>query len=94
MIITEVQKTETWAYFESLPKRQRPHGLTDRRLVKAKSLLWNDEFFWMDIVLRHGLDKDSPGELQEKEPQVYDHLVGNFWGQVIGILYDTGVLKA
>ena len=91
--ITDELKEQTWAYFEAMPKRQRPHGLTDRRLARAKLMLWKDDTFWTDIIIRHGLDINGPEGLKEMDASGYDHLVGNFWGQVIGVLVEAGALK-
>ena len=57
-----------------------------KRLEKVKPIVFKDELFWSDILLRHSGDKMSPKEMKEMDKNHYDHCMGNFSGMVYQIL--------
>ena len=59
--------------------RPKPPMMTACRIEKAKWALWTDENFWWDMLDRHGLRHE---DLDELEPEVREHAIGNFWGQL------------
>ena len=94
MNISEEMKIYVWNYMVNLPKKERPNGCTDKRLQKAHKAVFASEFFWDDVVNRHGLNEDELlPELKEQEPEVYDHCVGNFWGMLMETMWRNGIIK-
>ena len=59
--------------------RPRPPMMTARRIEKVKATLTTDDHFWWDMLDRHGLRNTA---LCDLEPEVSEHAVGNFWGQL------------
>jgi hypothetical protein len=53
--------------------------MTARRIEKVKTALATDDHFWWDMLDRHGLRNTA---LCALEPEVREHAVGNFWGQL------------
>jgi len=80
MNYSEAKKAEYWDHFMLAPPRMP--GLTLRRLEKAKAHLWNDAFFWADIIGRHGGTDCSPLAVAERCASTYEHMESNFWMQV------------
>lgn len=93
MNISDEKKKEVWNYMGSLPKRERPQGCTTVRMLKIYRDVFQTEYFWEDVVLRHGLNEISLDELKEKDPETYEHCVGNFWGMLMEIMHNHGVIK-
>jgi hypothetical protein len=84
MRVSEEKKTEYW---NALAGMVRGTGLTAAKLRRAKPLVWNDDHFWFDIVIRHGgLDK-TPTQMSIKDPAVFDHCLGNFCGMLADVLH-------
>lgn len=63
------------------------HGITGARLRKAKDRIMSDDQFWADIVIRHGGLDMTPEEMKKRDSLVYDHCLGNFWGQVLAFIF-------
>lgn len=71
----------------------RPHGMTGARLAKVKSIIWNDDSFWSDILLRHsGFDR-TPEQMKAEDLITYDHMIGNFTGMVYQSLIESGLVR-
>jgi hypothetical protein len=84
--ISEDKKHEYWNHFVTdafTTPRGLPTEVTGARLRKIKPKIWNDLDFWQDIILRHGGAKVTPEQMQQLDPEVYDHCLGNFWGGVV-----------
>ncbi len=77
--ISDEKKEEFWT---ALAAERRPPRLTETRLRKLKALMWDDGFFWDDVVARHGGLQMSVQELKASDPAVYDHCLGNFHGML------------
>jgi len=72
----------------------KPCGVTSRRLEKVKPTIMADDFFWQDVIGRHGAMRFQPDRfLQEQEAAVVEHCLGNFWGMVVQTMLDTGLIK-
>lgn len=91
--VAQSKKDMVWQYMLSLPKSHRPQGCTDQRLIRVCALVMNNEDFWSDIVQRHGLVDLSPEELKQQDEEAYDHCEGNFWGQVMEIMWRNKIIK-
>jgi hypothetical protein len=78
-MILEEKKHEVWDHALTLP---RPHGITQQRLDRIKNIVWTDQQFWQDVIIRHGLDKETPKQLLERDSFTYDHCFGNFWAMI------------
>ncbi len=88
--VVEQKRHQVWNHFVArwaMDKRCASPYLTGPRLRKIHARLWKDNGFWDDIVLRHNMTYSSPEYLEKNEPDVYQHALGNFWGQVT----DTGL---
>lgn len=77
MTFSEEEKNRAWDQLSIL--RPMPNGFTEKRLTKLKTAIWNNDDFWWDLLLRHGLDK-TPLDLLPRE--VKEHAIGNFWGML------------
>lgn len=91
--MNEAKKTEVWNYMMALPKNYRPRGLTNARIEKLKTLIWNDNNFWSDIILRHGLKAMTLEQLKESGLDIYNHCVGNFWSMLFQTAIEHGIIK-
>ena len=91
--MTEEKKTEVWAHMLALPKSFRGNGMTDRRIKQLKSIVWNDHTFWIDIIRRHGLERQTLENLKESDASVYNHCVGNFWSMLYRDAIQFGIIK-
>jgi len=89
----EDKKTYIWEYFSSIPKKFRPNGLTNKKLEKIKSQIFENEDFWDDIYWRHGLNKESLEELLKNDIHTFNHCVGNFWGMISEIMWKKKMIK-
>ena len=89
----DAKKSEIWTHMLLLPKSFRGHGLTDKRLERLKTAIWNDPDFWTDIIRRHGLDRKSITTLKETDEDTYSHCVGNFWSMLYQDAISTGIIK-
>jgi hypothetical protein len=74
---SESIKEQTWN--DLFNAGARPKFLTDHRMKKIKTGIWNNEDFWFDLLLRHGLMETS---FKELEADVKNHALGNFWGML------------
>ncbi|RJR12455.1 hypothetical protein C4588_02135 [Candidatus Parcubacteria bacterium] len=91
MKISEEKKNEFWDYFTSKEmKSYRPYGVTDNCLKKAKPLIWNWNYFWEDVVVRHGGLESKPEQMDE---ETFNHSIGNFYGMVFEIMTKYGIIK-
>lgn len=99
-IIDEAKKHEYWNHFisrwatEGIGGGFGPTGrkVTGPRLRKAKELIWDDETFWGDIILRHNALGNSPEHLRKFQPDTYEHCLGNFWGMLNQTMVERGIL--
>jgi hypothetical protein len=62
---------ELFAHLKSIPRSQRPHGVTDRRLELAKEHLRCDDEFFGDIFRRHALADWTLEEMERDRPETY-----------------------
>lgn len=77
MIYNDEEKNKAW---DSLViEKPKPAMLTQKRLQKLKIQVWDNDDFWSDLLLRHGLRNYS---LNELDPFSKDHTIGNFWGML------------
>ena len=72
-------KTMEWVWKQLVETQPKPSMITTRRIKKAKAVLFNDKHFWWDMLDRHGL-RETP--LADVQPEIREHAIGNFWGQV------------
>ena len=96
MHITDQKKHEYWNHFVAVryESGRMPTGVTGARLRKLKPVMWYDDAFWWDIILRHGGDKCTPEEMRTHDKAQYDHCMGNFWGWITQQLVEQGAIKA
>lgn len=66
--------------------------VTGRRLGKAKRAILADSALWSDILIRHSGFNITPEEMAERQPDVYEHALGNFWGMVNSIMAEVGII--
>jgi len=93
------KKHEYWNHFisrwatEGIGGGFGPTGrkVTGPRLRKAKELIWDDQTFWGDILLRHGGLQVTP-ECMMCDKALYDHCLGNFWGMLNQTMVERGIL--
>lgn len=91
MKIPEIKKHEYWDYYTSEPfKTYRPRGITDLRLQKIKSVIWGWDYFWDDVVVRHGGLDVKPTQMDK---DTFDHSIGNFYGMMYEAMMKTGIIK-
>lgn len=96
MQISEEKKNEYWNHFVALAyitQRGFPHGVTGPRLRQIKRVLWGDQDFWWDIVLRHGGNTITPEQMMGTDYDQYEHCKGNFWGGVMQVAVRRGMIK-
>lgn len=96
MTVSERKKHEYWNHFIGqwiVEKVGGGHGITGAKLRRIKFAIWYDEFFWSDVILRHGAQDISPERLREARPEVYDHCLGNFWGMIVQTMIERGMIK-
>ena len=67
-----------------------PKGFTKKRLEKTKSIIWDNNIFWDDILLRHGGYNTHPDGLSD---EIYKHCFGNFAGMLLSFMHDKGIIK-
>jgi len=96
----EAKKHEYWNHFiakwalEKLGGGYGPTGgkVTATRLHKVKLIVFREEFFWQDILLRHDGMNMTPEQMIFNYPHTYDHCSGNFWGMLIQIMIENNIL--
>jgi hypothetical protein len=89
MEYSDFKKNQYWNHFMVM-KSYWPQGFTRNRLNKVKEIIWNDNNFWDDILLRHGAYDKSPSELSD---EIYQHLFGNFAGMLSSIMHEKKIIK-
>ena len=89
---SEELKNRWWNHYIT-SKVYWTHGVTLQRLEKIKSIVFKDNFFWSDILLRHGGSNYKPEELKKRDSDIYDHLMGNMSGMIHEILFKKGLVK-
>ena len=67
--------------------------MTGPKLRKIKPIIWQDENFWQDIVLRHNALGNPPELLKKYQPKAYEHCLGNFWGMIVQEMVKRGMIK-
>jgi hypothetical protein len=95
-MIPEQKKAQYWNHFVTrwvVDKVGGAHGMTGPKLRKVKPIIWDDNFFWSDVIARHGGMGMTPEEMQARRPGVYDHCLGNFWGMIVQDMVERGWLK-
>lgn len=90
-IIDSAKKEQIWSYL--LQDKPKPTGVTAKRLERIKPVIFRWDFFWTDVVLRHNLMDQTPEQLKQANPEVYEHAIGNAWGMIIEALYKSGLVK-
>jgi hypothetical protein len=94
-MITPIElKNAYWKYFTDKTKFKRPFGCTDKRLEKIKDEIFKDDFFWMDVIWRHGCNKYiNPEDYKSAVmPEDFEHCRGNFFGMIIQTMIRNGML--
>ena len=97
---TKAKKHEYWNHFitrwalEHLGGGYGPTGtkVTAAKLCKVKPIIWEDDSFWGDILLRHGGSTIPPEQMMENFPDNYGHCIGNFWGMLIQTMVNEHIL--
>jgi len=89
---TEEKKEEYWNHFMA-NKQFWANGMTQKRLEKVKSAMWNNIFFWSDIIDYHGGDTRTPEELKVEHRSTYDHCFGNMSGMIIHTMLKKNIIK-
>ena len=89
------KKEEYWNHFKDtiFRKLNKCPSLTDKRMEKLKPIIWNDERFWGDILLRHGGNRMTPEEMKDRNIEWYEHCMGNFSGMLIQTLIRENMVK-
>lgn len=85
----EKVKLAYWGYLTGMIN-YRPPRLTERRMSKLKKLVWNDSEFWGDIIYRHG---GGHGDPRNMDSEILEHCVGNFYGMLMQIAVERGMIK-
>jgi len=71
------------AYLASHPKRLRPYELRrDTAILLAWLKCRKSEWFFNDVIQRHGLSSVSVEDL-EIHKRGHEHAVGNAWGHLV-----------
>lgn len=94
--VPEWKKHEYWNHFVErmyVDGYGGAHGMTGPRLRRIKPVLWNDDHFWNDIIMRHNAHGNSPEHLHKIQPETYEHCLGNFWGQIVQTMVEQGMLR-
>ncbi len=89
---TEEKKIEYWNYFIA-NKHLWGHGMTQKRLEKVKSVMWDNGFFWSDIIECHEGDTRTPEELKAEDESTYDHCFGNMCGMLMHAMLEKNIIK-
>ncbi len=92
MIFLDEKKTEYWNHFTTL-KSFWGHGVTLKRLEKAKPNLWNENNFWEDILFRHNGYKETPEEMLIRDRYTYDHCFGNMAAMIYQSMITHKIIK-
>jgi len=89
-------KEKYWDYFTDKTKFKRPFGCTDKRLVKIKSEIFADTFFWSDVLARHGADNyRNPEDFKmQTSPENFEHCRGNFFGMIMQTMIRNNMLTS
>lgn len=94
--ISDQKKHQYWNHFIEqwvVDGMGSGHSLTGLRLRKVKPIIWDDENFWDDIIMRHNALDHSPEHLRQHHPTMYAHCIGNFWGMVTQTMVEEGILR-
>lgn len=91
-IMRRERKSQYWNYFIK-NKKYWGHGVTIKRLEKIEEFIFNDAFFWQDILDRHNGENRSPEEMKSQDKEIYLHMIGNFAGMIYGVLIRKGIIK-
>jgi hypothetical protein len=96
---TEARKWLVWNHFVAryLTEGTKMYGatqaLTGKRIGKVWQYVWKDKAFWMDILTRHDLLRLTPESLEQMHPGSYQHAKGNFWGMLLHIAAEKGIVR-
>ena len=71
IIVNEKAKRVYWNYLIA-HKSYWPYGFTRRRVEKLKKLMWNNGWFWVNIIYQHGGHAD-PRDIAEEQ---LEHCLG------------------
>ena len=96
MYVKDGKKHEYWNHFVEkffVMKDPLVVEITGPRLRKVKPIIWEDEFFWNDIIWRHSGVIKTPEEMEQEDRAVYEHCQGNFWGMIVQEMVERGVIK-
>jgi hypothetical protein len=76
------KRIEFWDFLTT-EKVQRPRGVTNRRLAKVREKVLANDFFWADVIERHGATHMTAVEFYVEENRARsDHSRSNFWSMV------------
>ena len=96
-MIPERKKHQYWNHFVEQWIVEKfgglPRDMTGPKLRRVKPIIWSDEFFWSDVILRHDALHNSPEHLREHKPDIYGHCLGNFWGMLVETMVEQGLIK-
>ena len=92
MKFSEEKKNEYWNHFLS-QKQFWGFKFTLKKLEKIKSILWDDAYFWEDILFRHNGYTETPEQMKERSKSTYDHCIGNMAGMISEALYKNKLTK-
>ena len=77
-MINEEKKNEYWEYFTKQIDFSEFTSLKIKSIEKIKPNVWDTDYFWKDILIRHGGNIVTPEEMKELDPFVYKHCMSNF----------------
>lgn len=96
--VTHQKKCEVWNHFVerwAVDKLGGGNGVTGARLKYIKPIIWQDDHFWYDVVHRHGINVlgKTIDSFMIRDPALYNHCLGNFWGMIYQSLMRHGKIK-
>lgn len=93
MYVTQDIRIIYWDHYLSTShKRERPKGVTDKRLEKIKEFILANDLFWQESY-RHGINGFTPIDFHKYRPASYLHLKSNFWSMIREIMVEQGIIK-
>ena len=99
MYVPLIKKHEFWNHFvaELFINNEPRYGASGKRVTGAKlrkirDRCFRDEHFWQDVVIRHGGLDVKPEMLAHAGPETYQHCKGNFWGMLVHMMAEDGIV--
>lgn len=75
-------------------KESWTHGMTEKRLLKVKEKVFNDEPTMYDLLIRHGGKDMTPDQLKEYDIHLFNHGYGNLVCNIHYIMMDEKIIKS